>query len=341
MKLLSFAPQALVLAGLVSSLGAVSAYGKAGDNGQYFLIEGLYLSKDDGDVVALTTNDGAGAFDLVTNDAIELDDGWGARAAAQFEAFGTTWQASAFVATFSDQDMLVSGLEVPLNTDTTYAKFVGGTDPTAGDPVNSDLLEAISATQDGSLYGAEFSWVKNLGGWGWRNVDFIAGVRYIHYGEELRGAAFDDPDDLTGADNDIDRFGIEIENDLVGVQIGLQAMWDITPSVAIGGTLKGGVAANFASRDRSFSADNGNFPAYTNSSDDTDLAEFAEFNPRIDIALSQSASLTIGGTVLWINETSRAVSHFQTVANSADSNLRADDDQLFYGASIGLKLALN
>ena len=52
MKLLSFAPQALVLAGLVSSLGAVSAYGKAGDNGQYFLIEGLYLSKDDGDVVA-------------------------------------------------------------------------------------------------------------------------------------------------------------------------------------------------------------------------------------------------------------------------------------------------
>ncbi len=137
------------------------------------------------------------------------------------------------------------------------------------------------------------------------------------------------------------KIGIEVDNDLVGVQIGFQAMWDITPSVAIGGTLKGGVAANFASRDRSFAADNGNFPAYANSSDDTDLAEFAEFNPRIYIALGQSASLTIGGTVLWINETSRAVSHFETVANSADSNLRADDDQLFYGASIGLKLALN
>lgn len=336
MKLLSLAPQALAIAGLVSSLGAVSAYGKAGDNGQYFLIEGLYLSKDDGDVVGLTKSDGGGPFNLVTNEGIELDQGWGARAAAQFEALGATWQVGALVATLSDQDLLSTGLDGgPANTSATYVNTALST------PENSSILHALSAEQEGSLYGAEFSWVKNLSGWGWNNVDFIAGVRYIHYGEELRGAAFDESDDLAGTDNDIDRFAIEVDNDLVGVQVGLQAMWDITPSVSIGGSLKGGLAANFASRDRSFSSDNATFPAYANSTDDTDLAEFAEFNPRIDIALGDSASLTIGGTVLWINETSRAVSHFSTVANSADSNLRADDDQLFYGASIGLKLALN
>src|SRR5262249_46545172 len=148
-------------------------------------------------------------------------------------------------------------------------------------------------------------------------------------GEELRSTAFDEWYDLDfGAFSGIDRASINVDNDLLGVQVGLQAMWDVFPSVAIGGSLKGGVAANFVSRDRSF-IDLDNDPsdfAYADSHDDTGFAQFVEFNPRVDVALSDSTTLTIGGTVLWINETSNAAAHYETVADVTDGNLRDDDD---------------
>lgn len=340
-------PQALALAGMVSSLCAASAWGAAGDNGQYFMIEGLYLAKDDGDTIPLTApDDGLGGattpFALVTTDDIDFDDTGGIRATAQFVAFGQTWQASAFGVVPFDQDFLISGLD-PSSGDTsmTYAEFVGGTDPSTTDPANSDELHALDLHQEGSLYGAEFSWAKNLGSYGWDHVDLLVGVRYIHYGEELDGIVFDEPSDVTGATNNIDRFNIDVDNDLVGLQIGLQGMWQVASNVSIGGTLKGGIAANFVNRDRTFGSDDTNTFDYANGHDDTEFAEFAEFNPRIDVALSDTATLTIAGTALWINETSRAASHVQTLADRTDGNLRADDDELFYGASIGLKLALN
>jgi hypothetical protein len=332
-------PHALVIAGMVSSMGAVSAWGAAGDNGQYFIIEGLYLEQDDGDTVPLTEATLGGAFNLVTDDPLEFDGTGGARATAQFVAFGNnTWQASAFGVASFDQDHFVSNLDFGgvggNNTDATYSN--------GASPSNSTELHALDLELEGELWGGEFSWVHNLSGYGWNSVDFLVGVRYLHYGEELTSIAFDEADDLPGGgDNGIDRAFIGIDNDLVGLQVGLQGMWGLTSNIAIGGSLKGGVAANFVDRERSFVSDNGAFPAYANSNDDTGFAQFAEFNPRLDIALSETATLTIGGTVLWINETSEAASHYQTLADTADSNLRDDDDQLFYGASVGLKLALN
>jgi hypothetical protein len=338
-------PHALVVAGMVSSMGAASAWGAAGDNGQYFMIEGLYLEKDDGDTLALTAPDGAGVFNLITDDVIELDGTGGARATAQFVAFGHTWQASAFGVVSYDQDFFVSNLDVPgNNTSTTYAEFVGGTDPSVNEPFNSDQLHALDLNLEAELWGAEFSWVKNLESYGFKNVDLLVGVRYIHYGEDLGSVAFDESDDLPGGvfDNDIDSAFIGIDNDLVGLQVGLQGMWAVTSSISVGGSLKGGIAANFVDRERSyFGTGGGALPAFSDSHDDTGFAQFAEFNPRVDIALSETATLTIGGTVMWINETSRAASHYQTLADRTDGNVRDDDDEIFYGASVGLKLALN
>ncbi|MDZ4867752.1 MAG: hypothetical protein SGI91_10545 [Alphaproteobacteria bacterium] len=333
-------PHALAIAGMVSSMGAVSAWGAAGDNGQFVTIEGLYLQKDDGDTIAFTTSDGGGPFALVTTDDLDLDATGGARITAQFAAFGSTWQASGFGVVSFDQDFFISDLEPGSNTDTTYAEFVGGSDASSGQPENSDEIHALDLGLEADLWGAEFSWVKNLGGYGWNNVDFLVGVRYLHYGEELTSDAFDSPNDLTG-DDDIDSAFIGVDNDLVGLQIGLQGMWQVSSNVSVGGSLKGGLAANFVDRERSFVDQDGAGLAYADNHDDVGFAQFAEFNPRVDIALSETATLTIGGTVLWINETSRAASHYETLADTTDGNLRDDDDELLYGASIGLKLALN
>lgn len=325
---------ALVIAGMVSSMGAVSAWGAAGDNGQYFIIEGLYLEKDSGDTVPLTEPTSPGAFNLITDDVIELDSTGGARATAQFNAFGQTWQASGFGVASFDQEFFVANLDSPgNNTDATYSN--------GAFPENSTEIHAIDLDLEADLWGAEFNWVKNLGGYGWNTVDLLVGVRYLHYGEELNTRVFDESTDVfSGPGIDVAR--IDVDNDLLGLQIGLQGMWGLTSNVAIGGSLKGGIAANFVNRDRSFAdLDAGPDLIYANGHDDTGFAQFAEFNPRVDVALSETATLTIGGTVLWINETSRAASHFETLADPTDSNLRDDDDELFYGASIGLKLALN
>lgn len=342
-------PHALVVAGMVSSMGAASAWGAAGDNGQYFMIEGLYLEKDDGDTIPFTASDGGGSptpFALVTTDDLEFDGTGGARATAQFHAFGHTWQASGFGVVSFDQDFFISDLDpdgASGDTSTTYSEFVGGNDPNGTFPANSDELHALALDVESELWGAEFSWVKNLENYGFKNVDLLVGVRYIHYGEDLNSTVFDDQNDFNGFDDEIDRAFIGVENDLVGLQIGLQGMWNVTSSISIGGSLKGGIAANFVDRERSFTDLEALTPdlIYADSHDDTGFAQFAEFNPRVDIALSETATLTIGGTVLWINETSRAASHYQTLADTADGNVRDDDDEIFYGASIGLKLALN
>lgn len=328
------APHALVFAGMISSLGAVSAWGAAGDNGQFFMIEGLYLEKDEGDSVALTTSFGPGAFNLITSDVIEVDNAGGLRATAQFVSYGHTWQASAFAVTSFEDDCFHTNLQVPgNNTSTTYGELLVG-----ATPENSQQIEELDLRLESDLWGAEFSWVRNAGSHGWNSVDVLVGVRYIHFGEELRSAAFDDVGTLT----EIDRSVIDVDNDLVGLQIGLQGMWGIGSRVAVGGSLKGGIAANFINRDRSFiDIDAGPDLIYADTHDDTGFAQFAEFNPRIDVALSESATLTFAGTVLWINETTRAVDHYETVADVDDANLRGDEDELFYGASVGLRLALN
>lgn len=342
-------PHALVVAGMVSSMGAASAWGAAGDNGQYFMIEGLYLEKGDGDTIDFTAPDnGLGGattpFALVTTDDLEFDGTGGARATAQFNAFGHTWQASGFGVVSFDQDFLISDLDpdlAPGDTSTTYSEFVGGNDPSNTFPSNSDELHALALDIESELWGAEFSWVKNLESYGFKNVDLLLGVRYIHYGEDLNSTVFDDEGDFPGGPF-IDSAFIGVENDLVGLQVGLQGMWGVTSTISIGGSLKGGIAANFVDRERSFaSLDAGPDLVYADSHDDTGFAQFAEFNPRVDIALSETATLTIGGTVLWINETSRAASHYQTLADTSDGNVRDDDDEIFYGASVGLKLALN
>ncbi|NOT41939.1 MAG: hypothetical protein HOP13_15785 [Alphaproteobacteria bacterium] len=329
-------PQALAVAGMMSSLSAVTAFGAAGDNGQYFMLEGLYLVKDDADAIALTTSNGGGAFNLITSDVAELDDSGGLRITAQFDAFGHTWQASAFGVRFDDQQFLATNLDFGgvggNNTSTTYGEFSG--------TANSQQLHALELSKEGDLWGAEANWVRHLAGPA-EGIDLLIGVRYIHFGEDLSGVAYDEANDFSGVDNGIDRFNIGVDNDLVGLQVGLQGMWDLGSHVAVGGSIKGGLAANFASRDRAFGSDNSNVFDYANSIDDTGFAQFVEVNPRIDLKLSENATITVAGTALWINETTRADSHFETVANGADANIRDDDDELVYGASIGLKLALN
>lgn len=334
-------PQALAIAGMVSTACAASAWGRAGDNGQYFMIEGLYLERDDTGGDAFTQDAGGGVtpFQLITADDVAPEGSGGLRVTAQFDAFGQKWQASAFGVVPFDGEVFVSGLDpngAAGETDATYANILGQDVNTS----NSEEFHAIDAHLESELWGAEFSWVKNLGGYGMNNIDLLAGVRFIRFGDELTTVIFDEEDDLITPDF-VDRVGINVENNLVGLQIGLQGMWDVSSSVSIGGSIKGGIAANFVTRDRSFSSDNDALNGYSNGNDDTGFAQFAEFNPRVDVALSDTATLSIGGTVLWLNDVSEAPSHFQTVSDRDDANIRDDDDELIYGASIGLKLALN
>jgi hypothetical protein len=335
-------PRAFALAAMVSCASAISALGAAGDNGQYFMIEGLYLEKDDVGTVALTAAGNAlNPYNLVSSDILELLDGTGGlRGTLQFESHGNLWQASAFGVVPFHEHAFVADLDFGGvggdNTSTTYAVFDEVGVPDGDDPENSEFLHALDLDLEANLWGAAFDWLRPIG-----KIDFLFGLRFIHYGEELRFVAFDSA--AASAGNIGDRIAISVDNDMLGLQAGFQGMWNIWSIVAIGGNIKGGLAVNFVDRSRSFSADNGDLviPDFTDNRDGTGFAQFVEVNPRIDIVLGQSATFTIAGTALWINETSRALSHFESATDVTDANLRDDDDDLFYGASIGARLALD
>lgn len=295
-----------------------------------FTLEGIALTRDDfeNDNLIRTT---AGDPIVFAND---LDIEWtgGARATLESEFWGHDWQLSAFfVAPEKSHDQFgdVSGTFL-FNSEYTYFDDLNADG-------NSRSAEIFGVETQWETWGAEFNWVKGL----MSGLNGILGVRYINFRDKLVTITFDEVNDFLGTDNDIDRVSITATNNLAGIQIGLEGEWNLFQDLNFGASLKGGVAANFAMRHRSFSSDNNILNLRSDSIDETGFAQFAEFNPTLTFKFNESASLVVGGNVLWLNDISEASPHYATAGLSTDTNIRDDQDVLLYGATIGLKIATN
>jgi hypothetical protein len=295
-----------------------------------FTLEGLALTRDDYTGTLLATDSAPAPDTFLFADDLDVKWTGGARATYENEFWGHNWQLSAFFVVPSSDSVLFGPSSDDI--DLSYTFDPGATIDTTD---NSQEAVIVAAQSEWEAWGAEFNWVKKLAG----KLNLIVGARYINFSENLNTTTDDDNDDFTG---DRDFVQLSTNNDLVGLQVGLEGDWNLSSNVMIGGSLKGGIAANFVSRDRSFTDTDGASIPFADSINDTGFAQFAEFNPRLTVALSDSASLVVGGNVLWLNEVAEAAPHFPTAGNSNDlTNLRDDEDVLLYGATIGLKLALN
>lgn len=223
------------------------------------------------------------------------------------------------------------------NTDTVYANLAS---QDVGNLLNSDNIYGLSIHHETKLYGAEANLVRPFGIPG-----LSVGARGISFGEALSSSTMDTMASVPGLGTDSvrDHVSIRTDNRLVGVQLGLEHMFDIGDSLRIGGSIKGGLYNNFVDRNRTFVSENATHQrSYETTDHENVFSQAVEFNPRVEFKLAEGTYLTASGQFLWMNNVSTALSHYATVSDlNGDKDVRANDDVYFYGGSLGLTMLLD
>lgn len=263
----------------------------------------------------------------------------GLRATLQAEILDQPFAFSAFFIRpmSAEATKLYLGSEAgnPADTDTIY-----NGDPDADfSSTNSDNIFGMTAHHETKLYGGEANLVRPFGIPG-----LLVGARAIYFGEQFSTTAIETIDDAPGLgpDNARDHAGIRVDNRLIGLQIGLEHMFDVGDVMRVGGSIKGGLYGNFVDRNRSLVSENRVDRSFESTDHDTVFAQGVEFNPRIEFKLAEGTHLTAAGQFLWLNNVSTALPHYASVANfHSDHDVRADGDVYFYGGSLGLTILLD
>lgn len=221
------------------------------------------------------------------------------------------------------------------NTSTTYVADLGGIVDPSLDDANSDQLGRFFLDINTTLWGYESNTLTPAGSVLGGRAFF--GTRFIHFSEALRATSFDD---FPPSDNN-HHVSIDVDNNLYGLQAGWEGYFKVGSVVAVGGRVAGGLFLNRATRERSFTDQDTPGNAYSDDLTENEFSQMLEANPRILISLSDNVALTLGGTVLWVNDVSSAATHWSNMLNLNDRDIRADDDVLFYGFTAGLTINLN
>lgn len=306
-------------------------------------VEGLVYWRKDLPTVPFTKRGGAAATPFVEFDSSELDGETytpGLRISLQGAILNQPIEVSAF---FVDPmgveaTKLNMGSETgnPADTDMIYNNAPGSDFSST----NSDNIFGLTVHHETKLYGGEVNLVRPFGIPG-----VVFGARTIYFGEELSSTAAQDLDDFPGlgTDNDRDHATIRTDNRLLGLQLGLQHMFDVGDVMRIGGSIKGGLYNNFVDRNRTFVSENRpDLRSFETTDHDNVFAQGVEVNPRVEFKLAEGTYLTASGQFLWLNNVSTALPHYASVSDlDGDHDVRANDDIYFYGGSLGLTIALN
>ena len=206
---------------------------------------------------------------------------------------------------------------------------------------NSDTAYAMTMTENSSVGGLEASATYDMGA-----VRFLVGPRWIRYQSSLGTVVYDDENSFIGLGDDIDRVHISSTNDLFGVQAGIEGMFPVTDMISIGGRATVGIYANHATLDRHYSADDTSSPFNTQSvsgsSSETGFAQSFEISPRVELAVSDNSSISIGGIFLMLNGVDEPGTHYAQIgADDTTGNLAADSPVLnngvhFAGLTLGV-----
>jgi hypothetical protein len=303
-------------------------------------LEGLIYRRSDLETVPFTKQGGSDGTPWVLVDSSELDGDTyspGIRASLQGTVLDQPIELSAFFVTPFSLDLTQLGLNQSA-TDMVYFP-----PPIIGNGIdglpNSDNSYGIIAHHETKLFGAEANLVEPLG-----IPALVLGARAIYFGEHLSTTAIKRAVDVPPSDpanTQRDHAGVRIDNQLIGVQLGLQHMFDIGDVMRIGGSVKGGLYQNFVDRNMTLVAENRLDRSWEGNTNDSVFAQGIEFNPRIEFKLAEGTYLTAAGQFLWLNNVATALPHYANVGNPDDHDVRADDDVFFYGGSLGLTILLD
>lgn len=206
---------------------------------------------------------------------------------------------------------------------------------------SSDSFEGIELFEYASLTGLEASATYAFG-----DARVFVGPRWIRYQSQLITRVYDDTNDYEGNDDETDIVDISSLNDLLGVHFGVDGMYDLNDSIRIGGRASLGVYANGATLSRYIEVGDGRTPFVSDVqeavSSASGFAHSVELSPRIEFAASENLTLSLGGTLLWLNGVDNPGDHYSRMGADNGLGTLADDtpnlsgDVKFSGLTVGL-----
>jgi hypothetical protein len=215
----------------------------------------------------------------------------------------------------------------------------------AATSAQSDNILGMTVHHESKVYGGEANLTSLLGIPG-----LSMGARAIYFGEALSSTTLDSADAVTVPPPSgstgfqlRDRATVRTDNRLVGVQLGFEHMFDVGDFVRIGGSIKGGLYNNFVDRNRTFVSENRlDIRSFEATDHKNVFAQGVEFNPRVELKLTDGMYLTAAGQFLWLNNVSTALPNYGSIGYiNSDRDVHADQDVFFYGGSLGLTVALD
>ena len=333
-----------VVAALLASASAQEIYRYPDFGIRDVTVEGVILGRGDLGGAPLTKANnangslpgGATSFVPVSTAGLDPGTGTGVRVSVEGWLFGRPIRYSFLGAWDFEDSFTRTGLsDGALGTDAAYE--LPGADV---DLDNSDEIEAIRVDHQSRLTTGDSATYPMLFP-GSEDVRVLFGTRLIMMNEELSTAVFNDANDFAGLDNEIDRANVEVDNRMIGLQVGVEGEQPVSEGVTVGGFVKGGLLANFIDVETSFASDDAPANALNKGYDDIGFAQFIEASGNVSVRLTESASLVASGMLLWVNGVNEAGDNYSQVSDAQATGIGNDEDAVFYGARLGVKIDLN
>ena len=182
----------------------------------------------------------------------------------------------------------------------------------------NDLVTTANERQD---FKARFNSIEfNHRQWGWDVISTVAGVRVIRYEEQF---------DMT-SDDALNRtlsraYRHDIDNTLVGAQLGLDLMYPVMKRMMVGSRIRGGVYADFIDVDIATSA-------FADSADHTKLSGLIEYGVSADYHFTNFLSAKIGYEFWYLMNVSTVA------ANQSAAFVSGETDEVgFHGATASIE----
>lgn len=209
---------------------------------------------------------------------------------------------------------------------------------------NSNVAYSGAYTYSTQVMGVEANYKMPFYAWG-PNVSAFGGIRWIRLKDGFNSWVSDDLASFRGLNTNNDYASINLTNDMLGVQIGLQGMMPVGGGFAIGGRGSFGIYANMIERQFAFLAQNGTtglaVNPFANTTTATQFAQAVELMPRIEYALARNWIAFVSGQYLLLHGVGDVTSGYGNFGLVPGGTLTTNNTAQFYGVSGGLKASFN
>ncbi|WP_417738642.1 hypothetical protein [Rosistilla oblonga] len=182
--------------------------------------------------------------------------------------------------------------------------------------------ELVPANNERQYFKTRFNSIEfNHRQWGWDVISTVAGVRVIRYEERFDLSSDDSTSNRTGAE----AYHHDIDNTMIGAQLGLDLMYPVMKRMMVGSRIRGGVYADFIDVD--IAAD-----GLSSSGDHTELSGLIEYGVSADYHFTNFLSAKIGYEFWYMMNVSTVA------ANQSSAFVSGETDEVgFHGATASIE----